>query len=943
MRKYILFILLLGVLSMKSQKYIPQTPQIIPPSPQAQLYMRYGEIPVSHSTGIPDIGIPIYEININGFSLPINISYHAGGNKVDDTSGTIGLGWVLNAGGIITQTVSRFSDEWTEVKFLSASEAYEKLNQSKIFSEDNSLDFTWYNMLTDPLPLHIKTISDRFSFSFNGNTGIFRKDIQTGDYKIINHLPVRIERPNIEQFKITDIDGNIWYFKRFKSRSTTYEAPSYEFHVEKIEIINTGDIIRFTYSSGDKILTDFNSVYNIISYNKNPEREIGLVIEETVSKADVNAYWPVLLNKIEWKNSKIDFLYKKDRLDYDIKERLDKILVTTGSTLVSSIEFQNKDKYLGTDRINYRMILDGIILNAEKYKFFYNQTPLPPKYGHPGGLCDVDFWGYYNGAGSQDWCPFDFRQINASDVERRYRSIRESNPVFTQAGILEEIVYPAGGRTVFEYEQNKGKKVYFGMKSNQPEIDYFGGLRIRRVKNFDKEKLLTTKVYEYEGGPAITLSYDHYYKEKQFFHMENEYLSYPYIGTYKHISSSEFYPVNNPWGPSVFYNKVVEYSEGENNGKTEYEYESLDVNSYTTYFSYRDYGQTKHLLKSKKVYGYLNGNYYLLEETVNKYENAYQPDFITGVVFDDNNKIFLCDIVNNMYIGFVYPTVYDFYYSSFSFGDVRATRLFTLLKQSVAKQYTPQGVISTITDYAYDSQYRILSPIEIKVCNSDGKTFIERNTYPFNYSSPSIYPIMVNKNMISPVIQKSKYELSNLSIPIHTIRNDYKQDNNKIHLDYVSTSNSNNPLEKRIQYLNYDYYGNPNYILKDGTSVVYLWSYSGQYPIAEIRNATFSEAEAAAKSVLSVTDTEALSVMSIPNEAKLKDGSLQKALPNALVTTYTYKPLVGILTATDPSGITTYYDYDTFGRLKEIYIYKDNIVSPANKQTVQKYEYNYKN
>jgi YD repeat-containing protein len=68
-----------------------------------------------------------------------------------------------------------------------------------------------------------------------------------------------------------------------------------------------------------------------------------------------------------------------------------------------------------------------------------------------------------------------------------------------------------------------------------------------------------------------------------------------------------------------------------------------------------------------------------------------------------------------------------------------------------------------------------------------------------------------------------------------------------------------------------------------------------------------------------------------------------RALPNTLVTTYTYKPLVGMLTSTDPSGITAYYDYDDFGRLKETYIYKDNIIAPANKQTLQKYEYHYHN
>ena len=92
--------------------------------------------------------------------------------------------------------------------------------------------------------------------------------------------------------------------------------------------------------------------------------------------------------------------------------------------------------------------------------------------------------------------------------------------------------------------------------------------------------------------------------------------------------------------------------------------------------------------------------------------------------------------------------------------------------------------------------------------------------------------------------------------------------------------------------------------------------------------------EAAVKSVFSVTSVDALAALPIPNETKLQDGSLQKALPNALVTTYTYKPLVGITTMTDPHGITTKYDYDAFGRLSK--------VTHIDK-AVESYEYHYKN
>ncbi|GHT59968.1 hypothetical protein AGMMS50239_07850 [Bacteroidia bacterium] len=80
---------------------------------------------------------------------------------------------------------------------------------------------------------------------------------------------------------------------------------------------------------------------------------------------------------------------------------------------------------------------------------------------------------------------------------------------------------------------------------------------------------------------------------------------------------------------------------------------------------------------------------------------------------------------------------------------------------------------------------------------------------------------------------------------------------------------------------------------------------------------------------------DVLSAQTTPNETKLQDGSLQSALPNALVTTYTYKPLVGIKTATDPRKVKITYEYDAFGRLQYI---KDN----AGK-TIENYEYHYKN
>ncbi len=51
-----------------------------------------------------------------------------------------------------------------------------------------------------------------------------------------------------------------------------------------------------------------------------------------------------------------------------------------------------------------------------------------------------------------------------------------------------------------------------------------------------------------------------------------------------------------------------------------------------------------------------------------------------------------------------------------------------------------------------------------------------------------------------------------------------------------------------------------------------------------------------------------------------------RAIPNSFVTTYTYKPLIGISSETDPNGRTKYYEYDNFNRLSIIRDHDNNIL-----------------
>ena len=140
--------------------------------------------------------------------------------------------------------------------------------------------------------------------------------------------------------------------------------------------------------------------------------------------------------------------------------------------------------------------------------------------------------------------------------------------------------------------------------------------------------------------------------------------------------------------------------------------------------------------------------------------------------------------------------------------------------------------------------------------------------------------------------------------------------------------------------INYDSRGNPLYVSKDSVDkVVYLWGYNHQYPIAKIENTTYSDV---CKKVGNGNETAGKAALdSIANkvEPSASDfatiNNLRTQLPNAMITTYTYKPLVGLLTVTAPGSKTTTYEYDSFGRLQTI---RDH-----NGKVIEKYDYHYKN
>lgn len=266
----------------------------------------------------------------------------------------------------------------------------------------------------------------------------------------------------------------------------------------------------------------------------------------------------------------------------------------------------------------------------------------------------------------------------------------------------------------------------------------------------------------------------------------------------------------------------------------------------------------------------------------------------------------------------------------------------SLMTKKVDKVFTQSDSIITTETYIYRTNNLLFYVTRYNsIGNSDHKYYY----YPQDYSSTDIYKIMMDRNILTPVI---KEQFVNYQGRIKRERlTDYSNDISitkglVLPRSEKDRSDSATDMRTSITYDLYDEKGNIRQLTTlDGVSTIYLWSYNYQYPVAEIKNATYTQVRDALGGQ-TIVDNIAKSIV-LSDTDKTKINNLRTSLSGAHVTTYTYKPLVGILSATDPSGITTYYDYDSFGRLKETYIYKDNIVTSANKQIIQNYNYHYQN
>lgn len=237
MKKFFITTLYL-MLSIAISAQIPSEPKSLL-SPNASSLGEYGEVPVSLYTGVPDIKIPLYTIELGEYNLPITMSYHAGGIRPDQHVGWTGLGWTLNAGGCISRVVNYFADEYHIANREGQTNWYFK--EFGFYYRHADINFNWEDSVAlknkiqtlysgtadEPVYFVRDTEPDRFMFNFLDYHGNFYLDT-SGNWQVQCNKPVKVVfnddfsteySQQSESFVITDTsvdaDGRTHSFKTF--------------------------------------------------------------------------------------------------------------------------------------------------------------------------------------------------------------------------------------------------------------------------------------------------------------------------------------------------------------------------------------------------------------------------------------------------------------------------------------------------------------------------------------------------------------------------------------------------------------------------------------------------------------------------------------------------------------------------------------------------------
>ncbi len=451
----------------------------IPPGPNAAEFTRHNFFEANLYRGLPGVQIPVHEIKLKDFSLPVSLTYNYDGFKPGQVASTCGLGWNLNAGGMITRTVHGKPDEglngYDDVKTW--------LGIPDPIDNPNYLDF--YYSMTNEQKEHLARkdwdgIPDEFYLSI-GNISAKLIKLNDDSYVTIPYQPLQITREtsytlselDYDKWTIVGADGTTYILGRLSSAddygveislATDVGENTYisVWYVREI-ITPSNKHIYFEYDTED-IESEPNNAYVQYHIHRDEAAGGGCAITNTVTTSVGVSHDNHRLSKIIAPNEIVDFTSVSSRSDIkpaNTTKKLDEIVIYSRKDGLQDERIKSMKlgySYLGNTAAynTCRLILDSIQQNGQdpnenlpSYKFNYtNESAAIPTFTDRG----MDHWGYYNNKTNNTLVP---DNIDGSDFNE-YFSGANRNCDHTEAniGLLEKIEYPEGGWTQFYYEPN---------------------------------------------------------------------------------------------------------------------------------------------------------------------------------------------------------------------------------------------------------------------------------------------------------------------------------------------------------------------------------------------------------------------------------------------------------------------------------------------------------
>jgi YD repeat-containing protein len=602
-------------------------------------------------------------------------------------------------------------------------------------------------------------------------------------------------------------------------------------------------------------------------------------------------------------------------------EKLDNITVTN---LRGRIYHQYQFAYnnVSTQRLALNSVteMDNANTAIGQYQFAYNNIAGLPLYDGNHS----DHWGFYNGMAND---------VNGVDIHN-VASKRQTDNTAVTTGLLTKMTYPTGGYTQFSWEAHDySQYVSIDRASllSAPGTPYAGGSRITDISSYLADgSLAYQKKYIYKRGytsganiaslassgilngqpqyvfdiqQRATLQGDVQFSlHEEYF---NPYVSYSYNGLSSYIGYDEVVQLNRDgsYTKNNFTSYGPDYNGVSHFDQIPYGYigwlPATDNNVPHTDLD-RERG------KLVAALDYTPGNI-LVKKTINTYRSdaARFDQYLKHVELSVAKTETLCRSE-----GLILATANKLY--SYMYYPVT----------NAVTTYDPQGnnPVTVTTSFGYNSNNLISSKSFTNSKNEGGvgETVVQNTSYTTE-AGDNISTQMVSAHMLNYITAQSTSKNGLLQQLNKTLY--YSPSTGLYKPQVTQQQNGGNVLETREQFYQYDAHGN---VLERSHSTdvheVYLWSYNFRYPVAKIVGSTYS----AVSGLLSQSQIDAANGSDAAMRAVF--ATLRTQLPGVFISSYTYSPVYGMTSMTDPQGRNTYYDYDGFGRLVAMRDQDNNVI-----------------